>query len=98
MKRKIWAAIMTLSMMLTLFPTGAFAADESGPSLTVIPDGLEIEGTVVTDYTGDATELTIPDGVTEIGKQAFLNDDSVKKISLPSTLTSISESAFQALH
>ena len=94
MKRKILAAIVALSMMLTLFPAGAFAADGPDPSITDIPDGLVIEGTVVTDYTGDATELTIPDGVTEIGMSAFIDNTTITSITLPESVKKIGNQAF----
>ena len=83
MKHRILACIMAVVLTVGLMPTAALAADspESSvsnipdraadspdPLITNIPEGLVIEGTVVTDYTGDAADLTIPDGVTEIGR------------------------------
>ena len=41
------------------------------------------------------TEVTIPEGVTKIGKTAFYNCVSLQAVSLPSTLKTIGEDAFK---
>ena len=44
---------------------------------------------VITDYTGDATTLVIPDGVTEIGRSAFSGNETLESVTLPGTVTTI---------
>ena len=41
------------------------------------------------------TEFTIPDGVADIGIQAFYNCSNLKTISIPKSVTAIRENAFQ---
>ena len=94
MKRTIWkrgcSLLFTLILVIGLMPVTALADGVTGP----IPDGLQLNGTIVTGYTGTDTELEIPEGVTEIGSSAFLNS-TVQEVKLPSTLTTIGEYAFQ---
>ena len=94
MKRTIWkrgcSLLFTLILVIGLIPVTALADGVTGP----IPDGLQLNGTIVTGYTGTDTELEIPEGVTEIGSSAFLNS-TVQEVKLPSTLTTIGEYAFQ---
>ena len=62
------------------------------------PEGLVIEGTVVTDYTGTATELTIPDGVTEIGRRAFSGNQTLELVTLPESVTIVGDYAFAYMY
>ena len=55
--------------------------------LTVIEEGA-------LSRTG-VTEITIPEGVTSIGKYAFDNNPALSKVELPQTLTEIGEYAFE---
>ena len=57
-------------------------------------DVLTIENGVVTKCKKDAVSVVIPDGVTAIGENAFLNCSALKSISLPSTLKEIGKCAF----
>ena len=59
-----------------------------------IPKGLRIENTVVKKYTGENTTVVIPDGITYIGKDAFMNCTHVTEVTLPDTLQTISSRAF----
>lgn len=53
-----------------------------------------IEGTVLKEYIGNDSIIVIPEGVTEIGKWAFSDKDTITEIKLPSTLTGIEYGAF----
>ena len=92
MRKRFLSLFCVLALCLTLLPVTALA---NGPdsSITNIPAGLEIEGTVVTGYKGTATEVVIPEGVTEIDDRAFLSSN-VQQVKLPSTLENIGEYAF----
>lgn len=59
----------------------------------ITADGLIISDGVVIGYEGESTTVTIPEGITGIGKEAF-SGQSITSVTLPSTLTSIGESAF----
>ena len=92
-KKRILSMFLCLSMVFGLLPSMALAA-EPDPSISDIPEGLVIEGTTVTDYTGTAADLSIPEGVTEIEGSAFFRDSNLKTITFPSTLSSIGTYAF----
>jgi len=49
---------------------------------------------VLTAYTGTATEITIPDGVTSIANGVFKNNTTIKKVVFPSSLLSVGDDAF----
>lgn len=58
------------------------------------PDDFDIEDGILHEYLGDSEEVTIPDGVTKIGRYAFREDKTIKKVNFPNTITEISEFAF----
>ena len=70
--------------------------DDSGsPSSEKIEDeGFEIDDDVLTQYTGDATHVTVPDGITRIGDDAFLGKTLIQTVVLPDSVKVIGESAF----
>ena len=88
MRKRILSLLCALALCLGLLPVTALAIDPGE-----IPDGMTIVGTVVTKYAGNATSVTVPEGVTEIGYEAFLGS-TVQEVTLPSTLTTIGELAF----
>ena len=57
-------------------------------------DGLIVIDNVVVHYDGSATIVTIPEGITVIGKYAFYDHKTLVKIVLPQTLLRIEENAF----
>ena len=57
-------------------------------------DGFILEGTNLVQYAGDEANITIPDGVTNIGKDAFDNNTVLTSITIPNSVTSIEERAF----
>lgn len=54
-----------------------------------------IEDGVLIKYTGWQPFVEIPDTVTAIGKQAFLNNKTMMHVLIPDSVTSIGESAFE---
>ena len=60
----------------------------------ITEESFEIEGKVLKKYQGCASIVTIPEGVTEIGEQAFSGNLFVRKIILPEKTTKINDSAF----
>ena len=53
-----------------------------------------IKNGVLTRYTGDDAEVTIPDSVTSISNGAFLDCTSLTSINIPDSVTSIGDWAF----
>ena len=53
-----------------------------------------IENGVLKKYTGTESDVTVPDGVTEIGNRAFFNCKSLTGITIPEGVTSIGKQAF----
>ena len=56
-------------------------------------DDFVISGGVLTAYTGEATDIAIPDGVTVIGKEAFKKKD-VEHVWVPASVQEVRERAF----
>lgn len=52
------------------------------------------ENGILTGYTGTATNVIIPEGVVEIGEEAFNLNSNMEYVEFPSTLKSIGDSAF----
>ena len=85
MKKRLISMLLLVVMVLGMLPATALAANPDS-SIAGIPEGLEIEGTKVTGYTGDATELTIPEGddtnpaanAFAEGFKAWLKEDSAR--------------------
>ena len=55
---------------------------------------FEIKNGVLKKYKGTATNVTIPDGVTSIGDEAFYKCSSLTSITIPNSVTSIGNSVF----
>lgn len=53
-----------------------------------------LKGTVLEKFIGSATEVNIPYGITEIGKDAFYSKKQLTDIELPETLIAIGKNAF----
>ena len=58
-------------------------------------DGFQITDGVLTKYTGPGGDVTIPDGVTEIGSNAFENCKALTGIVIPDSVTKIGMNAFR---
>ena len=55
---------------------------------------FEIQDDVLIKYTGSEAEVTIPDGIVEIGKNAFSNNDKLTTLVMPDSVTKIGSTAF----
>lgn len=56
--------------------------------------GFNIVRNVLFEYWGDAEEVTIPEGITAIGKNAFAYKENLKHLHVPAQVTYIGEHAF----
>ena len=89
--KRILSCLVCLAMLCSLLPAAVLAAE-----IVNNVDGLVIEGTTVTKYTGTATEITIPDGVTAIGPQAFQRNETLTCVILPESVTALDTDAFRS--
>lgn len=85
MERKLlWTSLLAcllLALLCCAAESGDFTIDENG---------------VLTKYTGSDAVVTVPDGVTAIGKEAFYAKSAITEIHLPTGITSIGDSAFRS--
>ena len=85
MKRKLlWTSLLAcllLALLCCAAESGDFTIDENG---------------VLTKYAGSDAVVTVPDGVTAIGKEAFYAKSAITEIHLPTGITSIGDSAFRS--
>ena len=57
-------------------------------------NGFDIRSGVLVKYTGSATSVTVPDGVTAVGDAAFINNTKITSVTLPTSVRSVGEQAF----
>ena len=67
----------------------------SGENPGSISSDFVIENGVLVEYTGSAAAVTVPAGVTVIGREAFAEQRFITQITLPTGVTRIEEQAFQ---
>ena len=95
-----FALASTLSLTVVSVPA-AFAADagatgrvHAAAPLHANADGFTVDADgVLVSYTGTATDVRIPDGVTEIATNAF-NDASLTSVWIPASVRAIDDYAF----
>lgn len=57
-------------------------------------NGFQFAGSTLLYYTGDASAVSIPDGVVKIAEEAFANNKKLEKLVLPDSLECIEPNAF----
>ena len=81
--------LISLISFLLLFPSIALSNPTSR-------DSFEWDGTVITRFIGEETDVVIPDGTTEIGEQAFQDCDSLVSVVIPKGVKVIGAYAFES--
>lgn len=70
-------------------PYMAAARANNQNNFIIVGDGILLA------FTGNSDRVTVPEGVKKIAPGAFMNNISLKAVSMPSTLTEIGEDAFR---
>lgn len=76
--------------------TGSVAEEAAAPEEEIpaeIP-AFEIEEDTLVRYNGTDEDVTVPDGIREIGPQAFLGNETIKTVTLPDSVELINNAAF----
>ncbi len=60
-----------------------------------VGDFLIKQDTIVNAYIGNKIDVTIPDGITQVGSSAFSGCSSLTSLTIPNSITTIGESAFE---
>ena len=86
----VMSAVLLFSATITYAETEQTV--ENG--IMVTANGFIIENGVLTEYTGAAKKVEIPDEVTSIGYGAFSECSRLEKVTIPESVTSIGEGVF----
>lgn len=93
MKKRIIAVLLVLA--LAAAPMQYVNAGAVQPQETAAEnEGFEIQDGVLVKYTGTASEVSVPDGVTKIGDSAFEGNTVITNVSFPDSVTEIGSKAF----
>lgn len=94
MIRRILSLMLVIIAMVTVIPTIAFAVNYDDPNAT---ENFVIENGVLTQYLGAGYNLhvVVPDGVTEIGEDAFANHEGIVSVTLPNSVGIVNSYAFR---
>lgn len=96
MKKRIFAVILSFSIAIA--PLQITQAKEESPTGNEIvmtkEDSFTIEDGILMKYTGTDSEVTIPNGVTKINEEAFLENKVIEKVNFPDSVTEIGTKAF----
>ena len=81
-------ALLAAALLLSALMMTGCGSSGSKPEDFVIEDG------VVKGYTGKASDVVIPEGVTAIGREAFRNNAKIRSLAIPASCKSIGYQAF----
>ena len=87
--RRVTAVLLCVTALILAFipSPDSYAATARGD--------YEMNGSVIVKYLGSSDRVTIPDNVTEIGKDAFSECKSLVRVVIPDTVSKIGYSAFE---
>lgn len=87
-RRAIAILLSATAVILLLLPAGDVNA-------TYTKGDYIIDGGTLVSYTGDDPDITIPLGITSIGKDAFSNNQKLRSVYIPDEVSSIDYAAFE---
>ena len=76
------------------FLSGAGGQNNASDTDSATAEDFLISGGVLVAYRGNASEVTVPEGVRVIAGEAFAGHDEIQKVILPSSVQNIDERAF----
>ena len=85
MKKRLISLVVLLTLCLGLLPNTAWAAESD---FTIDKNGM------LTAYNGPGGHVVIPDDVTKINSNAFINNTSITEVIIPDSVTVIGDLAF----
>ena len=87
--------VETLKVIIKMLKKDAdFSAIKKTPEESYDPNEFDIEDGVLYEYLGNSEEVTIPYGVKIIGENAFKENQKIKKVNFPDTVTEIDQYVF----
>lgn len=94
-----WAktnAAVTEERMPTTGTGGVTAYTRAALTVPITRNGdFTLRGSVLTGYSGKGGAITLPEGITAIGKKAFYQNTAVTSVTVPLSLRAVGESAFE---
>lgn len=87
---KCYGYYICFGMLLMLLFLSSYSQDAQAK-----PSDYEIVNHVLQDYTGSDSVITVPDGVTAIGENAFSQSGQITEVILPDSVNRIDFGAFQ---
>ena len=95
------ATMLATGMVVTGMPdmginlSKVFAETVSTKKQTITEEnGYRIEDGVLCAYTGDATDIVIPDGVTKIRSNVFVRNSNITSVVIPGTVKKLEQNVF----
>ena len=92
--KKLLAIMLATAMTCTSLSMQSIGTVTEVEAAEADANGFVIEDGVLTKYTGTATDVVIPEGVTKISYQAFYHKSSIVTVTIPEGVTSIGDYAF----
>lgn len=87
--RRVLAVLLAVTgLLLAVVPAGYVEA-------TSTHGDYEYDGSTLVKYRGSETDLTIPNWITKVGKDAFAGNTNLRKINLPDSVKTIDYQAFE---
>lgn len=87
-QRSIAILLCVTATVLLLIPSNTVEA-------SIERDNFVLDGSTLKEYNGTESSITIPLGVTKVGKEAFSGNNYLRSVYIPDGITSIDFSAFE---
>ncbi len=84
----------TLSVLLLLTAVAVTQVPVSDVEAVAPPSDFQMDGTKLLKYSGTAEVVSIPDGIKEIGEEAFAGNDNIVKVTIGGQVRTVGYRAF----